>query len=265
MTAKIYITGSGGIVGRHALKVLAELAPGAEVIRNTANLTNLSEIEASIAAAGPLDLVIHLAAMVPVAEVNADPARAYAVNAGGTVNLLSALAGSPARLLLCSSSHVYASQDAPIAETAETTPVTVYGQSKLMAEQAALEICAASGRSLCIGRVFSIHDPGQTGSYLRPSLEKRLAEADPDAEFELYGAEGLRDFLTAEEAARYLVRLALSEAEGVVNVASGKPLTVAGFAQSLASFPLKITPLGQSSNLVADVSRLHEIFGECNA
>ncbi|NSY38419.1 NAD(P)-dependent oxidoreductase [Leisingera sp. ANG59] len=265
MAAKIYITGSGGIVGRHALKAVAELAPGADVIRNTADLTDLSETAAAIAAAGPLDLVIHLAAMVPVAQVNADPARAYAVNAGGTMNLLSALAGSPARMLLCSSSHVYASQDAPIPETAETTPVTVYGQSKLMAEQAALEICAAAGRSLCIGRLFSIHDPEQTGSYLRPSLEKRFAGADPEAAFELYGAEGLRDFLTARDAARYLVRLALSDAEGVVNVASGKPVTVAGFAQSLAPFPLKITPLGQSNNLVADVSRLREILGECNA
>ncbi|MBY6058709.1 NAD-dependent epimerase/dehydratase family protein [Leisingera daeponensis] len=265
MAAKIYITGSGGIVGRHALKVLAELAPGAEVIRNTADLTNLSETAAAIAAAGPLDLVIHLAAMVPVAAVNADPARAYAVNAGGTINLLSALSASPARMLLCSTSHVYASQDTPIPESAVTKPVTVYGQSKLMAEQAALEICAVSGRSLCIGRLFSIHDPEQTGSYLRPSLEKRFTEADPEADFELYGADGLRDFLTARAAARYLVRLALSDAEGVVNVASGNPVTVAGFAQSLAPFPLKITPMGQSNNLVADVSRLQHILGECNA
>lgn len=265
MAAKIYITGSGGIVGRHALNALAELAPGAEVIRNRADLTNLAETSAALAEAGPLDLVIHLAAMVPVADVNANPAKAYAVNVGGTINLLSALAGSSARMLLCSSSHVYASRGTPISETADTKPVSVYGQSKLMAEQAAQEICAASGRSLCIGRVFSIHDPVQTGSYLRPALERRFAEADPDAEFELYGADGLRDFLPASAAARYLVRLALSDAEGVVNVASGKPMTVADFARSLAPFPLKIKPMGQSNNLVADVSRLHDILGEGNA
>lgn len=264
MTERIYITGSGGIVGRHALRALAELAPQAEMIRNTADLTSLSAAAAAVKEAGPLDLVIHLAAMVPVAEVKADPARAYAVNAGGTMNLLAALAGSSARLLLCSSSHVYSSQYAPICETADTKPVSLYGQSKLMAEHAARDICAASGRSLCIARLFSIHDPEQTGSYLRPSLERRFAGVDPEEEFELYGAEGLRDFLTAEEAARYLVRLALSDAEGVVNVASGRPVTVAGFAQSLSPFPLKIKPLGESTNLVADVSRLQELLGECN-
>lgn len=265
MTARIYITGGGGIVGRHALDALKELAPGAEVIRNRADLTSPLETAAALAQVGPVNLVIHLAAMVPVADVNASPARAYAVNVGGTINLLSALAGSPARMLLCSSSHVYASRENPIAETAETEPVSVYGQSKLMAEQAAREICAATGRSLCIGRLFSIHDPAQTGSYLRPSLEKRLADANPDAEFELFGADGLRDFLPARAAARYLVRLALSDAEGVVNVASGNPVTVGDFAQSLAPFPLKIKPIGQSNNLVADVSRLHDILGECNA
>lgn len=264
MAPRIYITGSGGIVGRNALTALAELAPQAEVIRNQADLTDLSAVTAALAAAGPVDLVIHLAALVPVAEVEADPARAYAVNVGGTINLLTALQGSPARMLLCSSSHVYAGQEGALAETAATIPVSLYGQSKLLAEQAAEQICAAGQRSLCIGRLFSIHDPEQTGSYLRPSLERRFAQADPEAEFELYGAGSLRDFLPAATAARLLVRLALSDAEGVVNVASGQPLSVAGFAQSLAPFELKIKPLGENTNLVADVSRLQELFGECN-
>ncbi len=218
MAQRIYVTGSGGILGRHVVAAVAEHAPQAEVVCNDADLTNLSDITRRITAAGPLDLVIHLAALVPVDEVAEDPARGYAVNVGGTINLLTALAKPPARLLHCSSGHVYASQDTPLCEDDETAPISVYGKSKLLGERAAREICAEAGRSLCVARLFSIHDPAQTGTYLRPSLERRIKAAQKDAPFELHGASSLRDFLTAEQAARLIVRLALSKAEGVVNV-----------------------------------------------
>ncbi|MEP2817768.1 MAG: NAD(P)-dependent oxidoreductase [Nitratireductor sp.] len=256
------MTGSGGILGKHALAALVDYAPECEVLRNTADLTNLSETQKVVEAAGPLDLVIHLAAMVPVDEVTANPARGYAVNAAGTINLLTALSGSKARFLQCSTGHVYASQYGAISETDQTDPVSLYGKSKLLGEQAAREICAETGRSLCVARLFSIHDPKQTGNYLRPALERRFAAAKPDEPFDLYGAHSQRDFLTAEQAARLLVRLALSSAEGIVNVGSGQPITVADFAQNLASFPLTINPLGTSNTLVANVSLLKEILGE---
>ena len=260
MTQRIYVTGSGGILGRHVVAAIPELAPQAEVVCNAADLTNLSDITRRIAEAGRLDLVIHLAALVPVDEVADDPARGYAVNVGGTINLLTALAHTPARLLLCSSGHVYASRDAPLCEADTTEPISVYGKSKLLGERAAREICAETGRSLCVARLFSIHDPAQQGSYLRPSLERRIKATSEDAPFELHGAGSLRDFLTAEQAARLIVRLALSKAEGVVNVGSGRPLTVAEFAQTLAPFPLKIKPMGSSNALIPDVSRLQEIL-----
>lgn len=261
---RIFITGSGGILGRHVRSHLTRLAPTAEVIRNSADLTDLAALKQELQRAGDIDLVLHLAALVPVAEVRDNPAQAFAVNAGGTMNLLAALGKSAARFVYCSSSHVYAASDAPLSETADTTPVTVYGQSKLMGEQGAQQICKETGRSLCIARVFSIHDPEQAGSYLRPTLERRFAQADPAEPFELYGAGGLRDFLPAEEAAQLLVQLALSDATGVVNVASGAAQTVAEFAQSLAPFALNIAPKGENNNLVADVTRLTCLLGEQN-
>ena len=267
-SARIYITGSGGILGRHTCKAISELAPHSKVLRNTADLTDLAAITRAIAAAGPLDLVIHLAALVPVDAVQDDPARGYAVNAGGTINLLAALAQAEvkterqARMLYCSSGHVYASQDRPICENDPTEPVSIYGKSKLLGEQAAREICADTGRSLCVSRLFSIHDPAQQGKYLRPALTKRLADADPETPFELFGADSLRDFLTAKEAADILARLAFSEHQDVVNVGSGQPKTVAEFAQTLAPFPLNIKKKGTPNTLVPDVSLLNKYLGE---
>ncbi|MBT8155983.1 NAD(P)-dependent oxidoreductase [Epibacterium ulvae] len=277
---RVFVTGSGGILGQHVCARLQEIAPGWEILRNTADLTDLTATTKELLAAGPLDLVIHLAALVPVDAVLADPAKGFAVNVGGTINLLAALAhcedggkagqsttddSAPrARLLCCSSGHVYASHPSPICETDPTDPISVYGKSKLLAEQAAREICEDTGRHLCVPRLFSIHDPQQQGSFLRPTLERRLADADPEAPFELNGADSLRDFLTAETAAQILVDLALSEAEGVVNVGSGTPQRVADFAQSLAPFPLNIKSTGTPNNLVPDVSRLRTLIGENN-
>ncbi|MEP0191869.1 MAG: NAD(P)-dependent oxidoreductase [Erythrobacter sp.] len=259
---RVLVTGSGGILGRHVCNSIAKIAPDAEVLRNRAELTDFSAVKDHIQSLGELDLVLHLAAMVPTSDVDADPARAFAVNVGGTINVLTSLNKSSAKLVLCSSSHVYASSPDPLSEGDLTVPISTYGKSKLLAENAAQEICAATDRPLTVARLFSIHDPAQTGSYLRPSLERKIAQADRSVPFELFGADSVRDFLPAAKAAEILVRLALSDENGVVNVASGTPVRVSEFAQSLAPFPLEIKSMGDANCLIANVSRLRSILGE---
>lgn len=259
---RVLVTGAGGILGRHVLAHLAALAPGAEVIANRADLTNPDAVRAEVAAEAPFDKVIHLAALVPVASVRADPARAYAVNVGGTINLLSALDGQDASFLFCSSSHVYAPSGAPIAEDAEKAPASLYGRTKWAAESAAADICEATGRAFCAARVFSIHDPAQTGSFLRPAVERRLAEEDLTKPFELPGGDSVRDFLPAERAAELVVRLTLAAATGPVNVASGRGTTIRDFVQGLSPAPLDIRATGGTDTLVADISRLRQILGD---
>lgn len=259
---RILVTGAGGILGAHVVRHLADLAPNAEVIRNTVDLTDMEALRRQIDAFESLDKVIHLAALVPVASVKADPARAYAVNVGGTINLLQALRETGADFVFCSSSHVYSPSDAPIAEDAEKAPATLYGRTKWSAECAAADICDATGRAFTAARVFSIHDPAQTGTYLRPSIERRLASEDLRSPFDLFGADSVRDLLPAAQAARLLVRLALAGVTGPVNVASGHGTKIRDFVQSLSSQPLDIRAVGGADTLVADVSRLRHILGE---
>jgi nucleoside-diphosphate-sugar epimerase len=258
---RVLITGASGILGRHVVKCFARLAADVEVVANKADLTDLVSTRAAIAALPPVDKVVHLAALVPVASVSADPARAYAVNVGGTINLLAALDGHAASLLFCSSSHVYAPSDQPVAEGAEKAPSSFYGRTKWVAETVAADICEASGRAFCAARVFSIHDPAQTGSFLRPSIERRLAEEDLSQPFMLPGGDSVRDFLPAEDAAELVVRLALSSATGPVNVGSGRGTTIRDFVQGFSLRPLDIRATGSSDTLVADISRLRQLLG----
>lgn len=260
---RILVTGAGGILGRHVISHLARLCPDAEVIINKIDLTSLDAVRAQYTAAS-VDKIIHLAALVPVASVKADPARAYAVNVGGTINLLSALEGQKASFVFCSSSHIYAPSAEPIYEEAEKTPASLYGRTKWQAESVAADICDATGRAFLATRLFSIHDPAQTGSFLRPSVERRLANEDLTQPFELPGADSIRDFLPAEKAAEYVVRLALSSATGPVNVASGSGTTIRDFVQGLSPHPLEIRATGSADTLVANISRLRQILGDLN-
>lgn len=259
---RVLITGAGGILGGHVVRHFTRLAPTADLIINKTDLTDRDATRASIATLGPIDQVIHLAALVPVASVKADPARAYAVNVGGTINLLSALEGHEASFLYCSSSHIYAPSDRPIEEDAAKAPSSFYGRTKWVGESVAADICEASGRAFCAARVFSIHDPAQTGSYLRPSIERRLAEEDLGQPFLLPGGDSIRDFLPAEDAAELVVRLACSSATGPVNVGSGRGTTIRDFVQGFSPRPLDIRATGGSDTLVADISRLRQLLGD---
>src|SRR4051812_40391658 len=74
---------------------------------------------------------LHFAALVPVAEVEADPLRAFQTNVVGTFNLCKGLLQTQRDCWLfhCSSSHVYqpTSRAVPIAEEAPKVPPTFYG------------------------------------------------------------------------------------------------------------------------------------------
>lgn len=259
---RVFLTGAGGVMGRHVVRHFANLLPGSEVFANKVDLTNLEAVKAALGEAGPFDKVIHLAAIVPVVVVDANPVHAFAVNVGGTINLLTALEGQEASFLYCSSSHIYAPSDELITENAEKAPISFYGRTKWAAENAAAAICEATGRGFCAARVFSTHDPAQDASYLRTAIKRRLAEENLDLPFMLQGAESVRDFLSAERAAELVVRLAIASATGPVNVGSGKGMKIRDFVQALSPRPLDIRAMGGANSLVADVSRLRSILGD---
>jgi nucleoside-diphosphate-sugar epimerase len=89
-----------------------------------------------------IDAVIHLAAISndPIGSLN--PSTTYDINAHASVELARvAKAAGVTRYLFASSCSLYgAAGDAPVDETAGFNPVTPYGESKIMAEQAIHEL-----------------------------------------------------------------------------------------------------------------------------
>ncbi len=215
--------------------------------------------------AGDFDAVVHFAALVPTQSVQANPARAFQVNVGGTANLVAELGALPRKpwLFYASSSHVYQPQATPIAETAPVAPINPYGLSKRLGEQVVEASAAAAGVPYCIGRIFSFYHPTQTGSFLYPSLQRRFAAEDLTQPFRLFGAEDIRDLSLADDLVAHIRSLLAKQATGLVNIGSGQGTKIKDFVQSLAPRRLEIVNAsdGPPTSLVADISRLRQLLG----
>ncbi len=259
---KIGITGGRGTLGKILQSQLS--AAGLPYDCFAGDVCRPEELRTWLQA-GDFDAVVHFAALVPTQSVQANPARAFQVNVGGTANLVAELGALPRKpwLFYASSSHVYQPQATPIAETAPVAPINPYGLSKRLGEQVVEASAAAAGVPYCIGRIFSFYHPTQTGSFLYPSLQRRFAAEDLTQPFRLFGAEDIRDLSLADDLVAHIRSLLAKQATGLVNIGSGQGTKIKDFVQSLAPRRLEIVNAsdGPPTSLVADISRLRQILG----
>ena len=80
-------------------------------------------------------------------------------------------------------------------------------------------------------RLFYLYGEEEDERRLVPYLHKKLSKGEP---VELTSGTQIRDFLDVSEAARIIVRIALSEQRGPINVCSGVPITVRQLAERIA-------------------------------
>jgi UDP-glucose 4-epimerase len=87
--------------------------------------------------ARPVDAILHFAAFIEAGESMLDPGKYFRNNLMLTLALLEAARQAGVRrFVLSSTAAVYASNDAPLSEASPLGPANVYGQTKLMIEQA---------------------------------------------------------------------------------------------------------------------------------
>ncbi len=258
MPKSILLTGSTGVLGSHVLNCLQE--QGHSVACFKGNLLDQENVLKQCAARR-FDTVAHFAAMVPVKDVEAAPAQAYAVNVCGTINLLNALLEQKKQphFFYASSSHVYTPQDTPIKESDPLGASSLYGRTKLHAEQIAQDICQSAGIPYTAGRIFSFYDERQQPPFLYPSIKARLENEDLRQPFELYGAHSSRDICSAENIAQKCANLISNGAEGIYNIGSGIGTQIKDFVQNLSSVQLDIVAKGQPNHLIADVEKYNSL------
>lgn len=207
--------------------------------------------------------VIHLASKVAINEVNENKIEAFDVNVGGTIQLIKAINNLEKRIYLffASSSHVYKSKATKIKESDKLKPHNLYGLTKSIAEKILMNN-SNNNIVLCIGRIFSFYHDSQKPPFLYPSIKERLIKEDLEKPFELYGADSKRDFLNAEDVAKIILDLVLKNYEGIINIGSGKSITISEFVQSISKVKLNIVKYknDQANFLVADIRKLKKVI-----
>ncbi len=174
---RVLVTGGAGFIGSNT--VFALLAAGHEVFviddLSSGGARNLDprarfrqldilddEVSRLVAGFAP-ETVIHLAAQASVAASVADPERDRAVNAEGTRRIAAAArAAGVTRIISASSAAVYGEPEAiPLAETANKSPMSPYGASKLEAEALLRAELSGSGTDFASFRFSNVYGPRQ--------------------------------------------------------------------------------------------------------
>lgn len=143
------ITGSNGLLGQTLVNLLKTdpdfqvVATGRGANRMTANdqyayvsadLTKPNEVQAIFEQHQP-EIVIHTAAMTQLEPCHEDPGTCRKVNTEAVGTLVKCCEQQQAHLIHLSTDFVFDGEEGPYREEDETKPVSVYGESKLEAEQ----------------------------------------------------------------------------------------------------------------------------------
>jgi len=256
---KICITGTSGVIG----SILAEkLDKKYDIISFKGDIRSRDDIKLCLRDQN-IDVLFHLAALVPVKKVNEDPLLAYSVNVGGTINLLEEIKRINKKpwIFYASSSHVYKSKETPLSEEDSVSPVSLYGETKWMAEKICIETAKAYNIPICCGRIFSFYHRTQKMPFLYPTIMERLKTEDLSMPLFLHEADSVRDFLNAEDVVNIMIKLMKKKYSGIVNIGSGKGVTIREFVQSLSHAKLKIINADAKKDiLISDISKLKSII-----
>lgn len=133
----VLVTGAGGQIGRAALRVLGDRGVG--LGRADLDVTDAAAVMAAVAAHRPA-VILHCAAWTDVDGAESDPAGAIRANVAANRHVARAAFEHGARLVTLSTDFVFdGAKGAPYVESDPTGPLSVYGETKLQGEEAALE------------------------------------------------------------------------------------------------------------------------------
>jgi dTDP-4-dehydrorhamnose reductase len=169
---KVAITGAAGRFGDGLVRVFSSRHTVLPLTRADADLTKPDEIRDLFRKLGP-EIVVHPAGIPDLDACEEDPARAFLVNVHGTRNVVEAAREAGAEIVYISSDAVFdGKKQSPYTESDPAIPPTVYGRTKLRAEQ----IVRASPKSW-VFRVSVLFGPGKT-NFVEKGL-RAIAAGEP--------------------------------------------------------------------------------------
>lgn len=235
---KILIVGSKGFIGAHCVDYFSELGyqvTGADVLpalsgdgTNYIDLNRFADDYNGLFKITDFDFCINAAGSAHVAYSFQYPEKDFELNVSLVIKLLGAIKNhSPqCKFLNFSSAAVYGNPlSLPIAESAETKPLSPYGYHKLLSENLLLEYHRFFKLKTCSLRIFSAYGEGLKKQLFWDLFQKSKS----DDRVYLFGTgKESRDFIYILDLLQIL-QLIMEKAEfngEVYNVANGEEITI---------------------------------------
>lgn len=241
----ILITGGLGFIGSHITNKLIEnneitiidnLSTGKLDYLNNPNHENLTLIKKDLnsldltANLKNIDYVFHLAAMASVPLSVKNPISCHMENVTTTVNLLNAcVENNIKKIVFSSSSAVYGNNtNMPLKENETPSPTSPYAASKASCELYLKSFYESYGLNYTALRYFNVFGPKQDKNSpyaaVIPNFINAILENKQPV---IYGdGEQTRDFVYVGDVANANINAVQSDFNGIVNVASGKRITI---------------------------------------
>jgi GDP-4-dehydro-6-deoxy-D-mannose reductase len=255
---RILITGAGGFVGSWLIAALRPAIPaGGELLglglrpssaadrSFAADIGSREEVQDVISQVRPT-CVVHLAAIATIQEAAADVHRTWAVNLGGTLNLVSAVMrhAPDARFILASTSEVYggAFADHAIDELARLAPMNTYAATKAASDLLVGQAVRDGLRAVRF-RPFNHTGPGQTEHFVIPAFAAQVARIEhglQEPRIRVGNLDARRDFLDVRDVVAAYATAALMDDDAltpgtILNLASGTPRRIGDILEMLLS------------------------------
>lgn len=216
---KVLVTGGNGLIGKAVVKNLLQnnlSVRSMDVVKSNINdiehfVGSILDINNVNQAVRGCDAVIHLAAKLGVKRTETHRLETLHLNIQGTVNILEAcVKNNIKKVIFSSSSEVYGDQNIElISEICPRNPKSIYGVSKLAAEEYLQAYNHYYDLNYTILRYFNVYGSGQVAEFVLPRFIKAVMD---DKQPVVYGdGSQIRSFCYVDDIARGTVLTLLSE------------------------------------------------------